>query len=443
MRHRRAVSAAAALIVLATTACSSHNAIDAPQNPKAVLQIWIRQQPASASAATAARLAKAFTAKTGVKTKVVALYEDFETKLQQQAAQRQLPDIVINDTAQVGSMQYQGWAREVDRQSFVGGDRISDQAWAAAQVSDGRYFGVPFSVQSFALFVRKDWRLKLHLPEPKTWDDLAKMADAFTKKDPDGDGKADTAGFVIPGTTKRGYTAWYMSSYLWSNGGDFLTRVGDGWKPAINNENSVATVNWMKDKFCTQKVVNPDAVSIDTTRAHDTFEKGLGGIYLTGPYMLPRFVKSMGTDKLEVFPLPAGPDGTIQHTLAEGENVYLMSGSRNRAGQTQFAQFATSAEGQTIGMDGDGAGPIVRLPVNQDVNLAAVRSDPRWQTFQQVFDSAGTYMPAVPSWTPFRQTAADTLNAIMANCQSNVRQELDKLAAKFTAELKHQKVLAG
>ena len=443
MKYRRAVSTATALMLLVTTGCSSHSAVDAPQNPKAVIQIWIRQQPASPSAQTAARLAKAFTTKTGIKTKVVALYEDFETKMQQQAAQRQLPDIVINDTAQVGSMQVQGWAQEVDRQSFNGGDRISDQAWQAAQVSDGRYFGVPFSIQSFALFVRKDWRLKLHLPEPKTWDDLAKMADAFTRKDPDGDGKADTYGFVIPGTTTRGYMAWYLSSYIWANGGDFLTRVGDLWKPAINNDKSVAAVTWMKSQFCTQKVVNPDAVTIDTTRAHDTFEKGIGGIYLTGPYMLPRFVKSMGNDKLEVFPLPAGPDGTIQHVLAEGENIYLMSGSHNRAGQMKFAEFATSEEGQTIGMDGDDAGPIVRLPINQDVDLTAVRSDPRWQTFQSIFDSAGTYMPAVPSWTPFRQDAADSLNAIMANCQSNVKQELDKLASQFASELKHQNALAS
>ena len=35
---------------------------------------------------------------------------------------------------------------------------------------------------------------------------------AFTDKDPDGNGKTDTYGFVIPATTKRGYMSWYSST---------------------------------------------------------------------------------------------------------------------------------------------------------------------------------------------------------------------------------------
>ena len=73
------------------------------------LEIWIRQAPDSDSAKTAVKLADAFTKASGIKTKVVALFDDFETKLQQQAAQKKLPDIVINDTAQLGNMHTQGW----------------------------------------------------------------------------------------------------------------------------------------------------------------------------------------------------------------------------------------------------------------------------------------------------------------------------------------------
>lgn len=68
------------------------------------LEIWIRQAPDSDSAKTAKKLADAFTKASGVQTKVVALFDDFETKLNQQAAQKDLPDIVINDTAQLGNM---------------------------------------------------------------------------------------------------------------------------------------------------------------------------------------------------------------------------------------------------------------------------------------------------------------------------------------------------
>jgi len=431
-------------LVAGTTGCVSTNVANVPQDPTAVLQIWIRQPSSSPAAKTAARLVAAFTKATGVRAKAVALYEDFETKVQQQAAQRQLPDIIINDTAQLGTMQSQGWLQEVNPVTFPGTASISERAWKATLAANGRSYAVPFSAQSFAIFVRADWRARLQLPEPKSWEDLAAMARAFTDDDPDGNGRNDTYGLVIPGTTKRGYMSWYFSTYLWANGGDFLTAAGDGhWRPAVNGEKSVQAVSWLKDMFCRFKVVNPDAVSIDTPRAHDTFEKGIGGMYLTGPYMLSRFVRSMGSDKIEVFPVPAGPAGGPGGALAEGENVYLMAGSRNRAGQRKFAEFAVSVEGQVIGMDGDNPGPIVRLPVNQGVDLTKVRQDQRWRVFQQVYDSAGVYTPSVPSWTPFRQISAESLNAIMADCGSNVKQSLDKLSEQLAAELKRQGVLAG
>jgi len=443
--HRIAAYAGIALLLAALLGgCSSTSALNVKQNPDAVLQVWIRQPAGSPAAKTAEKLVREFSRRTGVKAKLVPLYEDFETKLQQQAAQRQLPDVVINDTAQLGTMQSQGWLQEIDRTTFPGGDRIYDRAWKAAQASDGHYYGVPFSAQTFAVFVRADWRAALHLPPPKTWDDLVTMAVAFTTRDPDGDGKADTYGLVIPGTTKRGYMSWYFSTYLYADGADYFAHAPDGrWRPAVNDARWAQSVSWLKDLFCTRKAVNPDAISIDTPRAHDTFEKGIGGMYLTGPYMLPRFVKSMGSAKIEIYPVPTGPDGSEPGALAEGENVYLTQGSPNRAGQRKFAEFATSADGQTMGMDGDNAGPIVRLPITKDVDMGAVRQDPRWKTFQQWYDRAGVYVPSVPNWTPFRQMSADTLNAVMSDCHSNVQQELNRLAGQFAAELKRQHVLAA
>jgi multiple sugar transport system substrate-binding protein len=432
----------ALLMVVALPACSSVRVTNVSQNSKAPLEIWVRQTPNGAVAKTAERIAKAFTQQSGIKTKVVALLEDFETKLQQQAAQRQLPDIVINDTAQLGNMHSQGWLEEVNQMTFPDANSISEQAWKAAQAYNGHYYGVPFSAQAFALFVRKDWRQKLKLPEPKSWDDLANLAVQFTEKDPDGNGKKDTFGLVIPGTTSRGYMSWYFTSFLLSNGADFLEVQHQGsWLPVINSAKAVQAVSWMQGMFCTKKAVNPDAVSMDTQRAHDTFEKGLGGIYLTGPYVLARFVKGVGSDKLEILPVPVGPSGLHAGSLAEGENVYLMSGSHNRSGQLKFAEFASSVAGQTIGMDGDNSGPEVRLPINKNVDLGAIRKDPRWSTFQQIYETSGVYAPAVPSWTPFRQMAADTLNALMADCGADVKHGLDALSDKYDHELQRQKSL--
>ena len=47
------------------------------------------------------------------------------------------------------------------------------------------------------VWIRQDWLDKLNLPAPKTMADLLKITEAFTKQDPDGNGKADTFGLAV------------------------------------------------------------------------------------------------------------------------------------------------------------------------------------------------------------------------------------------------------
>ncbi|MEZ0072319.1 extracellular solute-binding protein [Planotetraspora sp. GP83] len=431
---RRLLGVAVALVLaVPLSACGSGGS-----SSDDALEIWIRQVPNSPSHNTAKKFVAAFEKATGVKTKLVALFDDFETKLQQQAAAKDLPDIVINDTARLGNMEHQGWLREIDKAKLKGSDQLSDIAWKAAQAGDGKYYGAPFSAQSFALIIRKDWREKVGMQPPQTWDDLAKLAKAFTDKDPDGNGANDTAGFVAPAGTKRGYASWYASSLIFANGGDFLKATGPGkFAPAVNDPKTVEAVKWLQDQFCTAKTVNPGAVSNDTTVTHTVFEKGQGGIYLVGPYVLARFVKSIGSDKIEVVPVPKGPSGG-PGTLGEGENVYEMAGSKHEAEQQKFAEYAISVDGQKVGMNGDNEGPIVRLPVNKGVDLSAERQDPRWKVFQDSYQYA-VYAPPVPDWTPFRQKSADAINAAWADCSTDVKASMDTLANTFTQELATQK----
>ncbi|MBB6673798.1 extracellular solute-binding protein [Cohnella nanjingensis] len=66
---------------------------------------------------------------------------------------------------------------------------------------NGKLMAIPAVSGSFdastLLWVRSDWLKKLNLPEPKTIDDVVKIADAFTNQDPDGNGKKDTIGLEL------------------------------------------------------------------------------------------------------------------------------------------------------------------------------------------------------------------------------------------------------
>lgn len=49
------------------------------------------------------------------------------------------------------------------------------------------------------MWIRQDWLDKLDLEAPRTWDELAEVAEAFVKQDPDGNGEDDTIGILGPG----------------------------------------------------------------------------------------------------------------------------------------------------------------------------------------------------------------------------------------------------
>jgi multiple sugar transport system substrate-binding protein len=433
-----AASVAAALVV---AACGTSGAGEVAQDPKAPLELWVRTTPGGDGEKGMKKLAAAFEAASGQKVEVTAIFDDFETKLSQRAAQKDLPDLVLNDSSQLGTMVSQGIVREVDLSAIKGSDQLLEPALAAGRAGDGKTYGVPYSAQASALLIRKDWRAKVGLPVPGSWSALADLAKAFTTRDPDANGKADTAGLAVPGSTKRGYASWYFSNFLWAGGGDFIAAQADGkFTPAMSTPESVAATTWFRDLACTAKVVQPGAATMDTPPTNETFEAGRAGMYVVGPYLLPRFDSALGKDKYEVVPMPRGPkDATV---LAEGGSVYLMAGSANRAGQDAFAAFAISAEGQKLGMAGEKAF-IVQLPVNKSVDITSVRPDPRWKVYADAYRTNGRYAPSIPNWTAVRQSSADTINALIADCSLNVGEELKKLDGNLGEALTQQGIAAS
>ncbi|MFE4332112.1 extracellular solute-binding protein [Streptomyces sp. NPDC056831] len=442
MQRSRWVGAGFLASALVLTSCTSGPAgVEAKQDSKAPLELWVRTTPGGPGEQGTLRVAAAFGKATGYKVEVTAIFDDFETKLQQRAAQKNLPDIVMNDVTQLGAMHSQGLLREIDLDKVKSSKEAVRQALDSGKSVDGKQFGLPYSAQASALLIRKDWREKLKLQVPQNWDDFAAMAEAFTTKDPDGDGKKNTFGLAAPLSTKRGYASWYFSNFLWAAGGDFITETGDGtYKPAMTTKQSVEAVQWFRGLGCKDKVIQPGAVTMETPPTNETFEAGRTGMFVVGPYLMPRFDESLGKDKYEVVPMPKGPkDATV---LAEGGSIYLMAGSENRAGQDAFADFAISAEGQKTGMQGD-TGFTVQLPVNKTVDISKVRPDPRWTTYATAYQNSGRYAPSIPNWTPVRQTTAETINALMADCDLDIETKLGELDKQLAGILKEQGIAAS
>ena len=53
------------------------------------------------------------------------------------------------------------------------------------------------------MWIRQDWLDKLGLEVPRTWDEMAAVAEAFVTQDPDGNGEDDTIGILGPGNSNH------------------------------------------------------------------------------------------------------------------------------------------------------------------------------------------------------------------------------------------------
>ena len=295
---------------------------------------------------------------------------------------------------------------------------------------------MPFSAQANVLLVRSDWLKKVGMRPPRTWADLEKVAEAFTTQDPDGNGKNDTYGLDVPGSTQRGYLSWYWSNLLYEAGGNFLTPTGSGgFTSTISSPQAVQAANFLEKLYCTDKVVQPGALNNLTTDTNTAFQTGVAGMYLTGPYAYATMDATAVKGKYDVVAPPAGPKGV--GSLAEGTTVYAMAGSRHTAQFDQLASYMVSPQAQRTGMTGVPTSTIVRLPINTTVDPARIHNnDPRWQVAQQVYADSSVYEPVnAPDWETYRNDASETLNKLLSGC-GDAGKALNSLNARFTSLLK-------
>jgi multiple sugar transport system substrate-binding protein len=438
-RPGRVVAAVLAIMVVVTGCASTPSS--SSTSAKGPLSVWIRGTADSQKEYQ--DIFAAFTAKTGIKVNTFATLTDFETKVNAAAAGHNLPDVVVDDASQLGAFRAEGIVNQVNRSSISGGDQLTDLAWTSAKGSDGNYYAIPFSAQANVLLVRTDWLRKTGGTAPRTWADLLSVAKAFTTGDPDGNGKADTYGIAVPGSTTRGYISWYWSTFLWQSGGEYFRSAGNGkYTETIDSQQAVSAARWFEDLFCTNKVVQPGALNNVTTDTNKAFSTGVAGLYLTGPYAYATMDATSLANKYTAVAPPAGPVNA--DTLAEGTDIYLMAGSAHTDLAQQLGEYMITPTAQKLGMTAAPSATIVRLSVNRTVNSAVVHNnDPRWLLAQQVYERNGHYEPDyMPNWPAFRQATSNALNAMVAQC-ADPTTALHALGTQFTTLLKQQGVLAG
>ncbi|WP_129664975.1 ABC transporter substrate-binding protein [Phytoactinopolyspora endophytica] len=449
-RHRTLTTSCTAVLILSLVAAcggddgggDSQDGGGNPADAEATdepLQVWVRQAE-DGGLPTYQEMADLYEEETGQAIELYGEVTGFEESLIRAASAGNLPDAIIYDTEGLGQLVDWGMVQEIDPDVLENRDEILDLAWTAAQGVDGSYYAVPTSTQAFNLYIRSDWRDNLGLDDPQTWDDVVEIARAFTHDDPDENGEDDTTGYVVPGSSQRGYASWFWITLLWQAGGDYFEPQDDGtFVPTLDTPEAREAMQWLHDMVFDHQVVQPGTANHVTADSHPYFQSGESGLYHTGPYMIAGFDDEPGQDVYDVIEPVTGPAGN--DTLAEGEQLYVMTGTDKADQALAFAEWVASPEGQEAGMN-PGGYSVVRLPINENVSAGEVYDHPYWDVVAETFAESGRYVTPVPNFGPFRQIVADTVNIVISDPDADIDLLMDDLNEQVAAELDAQGVLA-
>jgi putative aldouronate transport system substrate-binding protein len=211
---------------------------------------------------------------------------DYQDKVNVTLASNSLPDVmVVNEkspafikTAEAGA--FWDLTGKLDKYENL---KAADERTARNSSVNGKTYGIyrirP-AIRS-AISIRKDWLAKVGLQPPKTVPELYQIAKAFTERDPDGNGKKDTYGLIIPkwpGST-YGSASPYDAFETWYGAPNGWGKRNGKYVPGFDTPEFLTAEKELK-KWVSEGLVNPDFATLDTANWMDPFVQGKGGIII-------------------------------------------------------------------------------------------------------------------------------------------------------------------
>ncbi|MEK3723081.1 extracellular solute-binding protein [Paenibacillus sp. FSL H8-0034] len=220
-----------------------------------------------------------------------------------------------------------------------------DPKLIANALTDGKNYGLPRGrpMARNAIIFRKDWLDKLGLQKPTNIDELYNVIKAFATKDPDGNGKDDTAGLLM-GVDGSGNIAGYAFDVIVCMfGGGNNWELKDGKVvPTFMSEPYMNALKWVK-KLYDEKLLNQDfAIVKGSEQVFELIDKERGGMYINNfsdaadrqdnlvklvqqrnPALAGKSIADAKMDLIDTAYLIKSTDGTVRSPAQPGFNGVL------------------------------------------------------------------------------------------------------------------------
>jgi multiple sugar transport system substrate-binding protein len=346
-------------------------------------------------------------------------------KLGTAAASGTAPDVAANDLvftpyfASVGA--FADITKQVDSLPYA---KDFDPGHVAQSKYKGKTYAVPFTGDVSILFYNKDLFTKAGLDPnkpPTTYAEIEADAKAITALG----GK--TKGFVFSGAC-GGCNIFELTPHIWASGGNVLN--DDGTKARLDSSEVTDALQLYQDMWKAGDM--PSLVQTDNgPNAGTAFQGGTIGMKEDGTGFLGALVAGKKVN-FGVAPIPGKDGGSA--SFAGGDNMSIMSGSKNPTGAWEFVKWITSEPAQTILANNS------VVPTRLDlINKIYTPKDPRYQVFADALKVGHTPYSTVENaifndnngvWSKMIQTAVfkNDIKGAQATAQTAAQALLDKAA---------------
>jgi multiple sugar transport system substrate-binding protein len=354
-------------------------------------------------------LAPEFTEATGITVNFNILpYPNLEeqqlTALSQQTGEQ---DLVHVDCVWMGQYAGQGWLHPVeefvaetdpsvlDLQDFMPRVLEEQSMW------DGALYGLPFINAIFALYYRTDIFEELSLEPPKTWEELAIVAQTIHEAK-SGEG---VAGLTMMG--RRGVQLVCTHLNVFGSMGGYY--YDENYQPTMGSEAGVNSIEYLKSLLPWSV---EGALSNDYDETAAAFQQGLAAMNLQWQNAAPQFVDpeaSKIVGKWDIVEVPGVDEGGVINNTPTfgGWNLGISADSQNKEAAWEFLVWATS---KPIEVALAPSGPGARRSTLENPELQKTYIE-----YPMMLESLETALgrPRIPVWPQMNDAIAASLSEVM------------------------------
>ena len=309
------------------------------------------------------RIVEAINKKLGIKLSVQVVPENNTEKVNVIMASGDMPDIV---TGAYGTSATQQWIDKglvIPLNDYFAANldmKHWDEDIYSWSAIGGKFYGVPFITQYEAanrlILMRQDWLDALHMSYPRTLDEMKTVLTAFTKNDPDGNGKNDTVGFTaarpdaVAGTTPFDWVFFAFGQKY----ADYALDANGNIIPWFEDASFIPGMQYICDLY-KSGVVDNEIMLNQQPKAEEKLYQGRAGAAL-----LPLFrhitrhennLRQIHADASLTYALPpAGPNGDfgLSRQGKTGFFTCVTSSCKNPEKAAAFINFMISKEGTDL-----------------------------------------------------------------------------------------------